>query len=219
MLSRAINRFQEFLLPLTSGISATNMEVILEGATNVPVQLSDWHRDYGAGSMWDLLAVCMIARHYNPKICFEIGTGHGRTTHHLALNTSDNTKICTLDISDTDVVGCVFRGQPSARKIRKLLGNSTSFDYSEWLGRVDLVIVDGDHSYEGVQEDTRRAFELLAPGGYILWDDFAPGWPGVVKALKEHDRARSFRRIAGTKWVYYADDRNAVSESLVVQPA
>lgn len=205
MLRRAIGRFQEFLLPVTGGITATNVEAILEGSTSLQVELSDWHRDYGAGSMWDLLAICLIARHRRPKVCFEIGTGHGRTTHHLALNTPAETRIHTLDISSDPIVGCVFRDQPSAGKIQQLVGNSAAFDYSPWAGRVDLVVVDGDHGYEGVVEDTIRAFQLVAPGGCILWDDFAADWPGVIKALRKHDRAKSFRRIAGTKWVYYAD--------------
>ena len=161
--------------------------------------------DYVAGSMWDLLAVCMIARHRSPKVCFEIGTGHGRTTHHLALNTPSDAKIYTLDISTAEVVGCVFRGKVSSDKIQQLTCNSSSFDFSRWAGHIDLVVVDGDHSYEGVRSDTARAFTLLAPGGCILWDDFTPAWPGVVKALRGHERARSFRRIAGTKWVIFAD--------------
>jgi predicted O-methyltransferase YrrM len=204
VLRRSLNRFQEFMLPLTGGISATNMDIILKGTKLVNVQLSDWDKDYGAGSIWDLLAVSLIAHNFNPKVCFEIGTGHGRTTHHLAVNTQPQTKIYTLDVSSEEVVGSIFRDQLSAKKITQLHGNSTSFDYSKWAGLVDLVIVDGDHEYDGVIQDTAKAFELLSPSGCILWDDFAPGWKGVIKALKEHEKVKEFRRIAGTKWVYYS---------------
>ncbi len=203
MLKRAYRRFQQFMLPMTSGLSATNVETIVDGADHLQVELENWSRDSGAGTLWDLVATCLIARHRAPNVCFEIGTGHGRTSHHLALNTPAKTRIYTLDISAETIVGCVFRDRPTASKISQLTGDSSSFDFGPWAGRVDLVFIDGDHGYEGARWDTERAFEMLAPGGCVLWDDFTPGWPGVIKAVKRHPRSNEFQRIVGTKLAYY----------------
>ncbi len=203
MITRAYSRLQEFMLPVTGGIKSIRMDSLVYDAKRLDVTLGDWDRDPGAGTMWDLLTVCMLARHLKPKVCFEIGTGHGRTTHHLALNTAAETKVFTLDISSDEVTGCIFRNQPTASKISCLVADSTKFDFSPYKGKADLIVVDGDHSYEGVVRDTERALEMMSPAGCILWDDFAPTWPGVIKALKEHRLAGEFRRIAGTKWVVH----------------
>ncbi len=203
MLARAYRRLQQFLFPITGGISATSVEAIVSGASQLTVKLADWDRDSGAGSMWDLLAVSLIARYRNPRVCFEIGTGHGRTTHHLALNTPSGTQIFSLDISHEPCIGSIFRDQATSKKIVRLTGDSTSFDFGQWVGQVDFLFVDGDHSYDAVFRDTEHALAMVAPGGCILWDDFTPTWPEVVKALKHHPRRTDFRRISGTKIVYY----------------
>lgn len=205
MLGRGYRRVQQFLLPLTGGISATSVEAILSGANKLTVQLADWDRDPGAGSMWDLLVTCLIARHRTPSVCFEIGTGHGRSTHHLSLNTPPGTQIFSLDISTEPFTGGIFRDQSTAGKISRIAGDSRSFDFRPWMGRVDFVLVDGDHSYDAVCADTEHALAMLAPGGCILWDDFTPTWPGVVRALKHHPLRTEFRRISGTKMVYYSN--------------
>lgn len=49
------------------------------------------------------------------------------------------------------------------------------------------IIVDGDHSYEGVAADLRWVEHIVAPGGVVVLDDYGdPKWPGVQSALDEH---------------------------------
>lgn len=44
----------------------------------------------------------------------------------------------------------------------------------------NLLIIDGDHSYEGVKFDYETYFPLLEAGGYLIFDDYnAKEWPGV----------------------------------------
>ncbi|MFF9202562.1 class I SAM-dependent methyltransferase [Streptomyces sp. NPDC014986] len=53
--------------------------------------------------------------------------------------------------------------------------------------RYGVIVVDGDHSAEGVAEDLRWAEEIVAPGGIVVLDDFGdPKWPGIEQALDEH---------------------------------
>jgi Methyltransferase domain len=51
-------------------------------------------------------------------------------------------------------------------------------------GRIDLVFIDGDHSREGVRQDTELAHAILAPGGAIAWHDPSP--------KREHRGSRQF---------------------------
>ena len=39
---------------------------------------------------------------------------------------------------------------------------------------MDFVFIDGDHSREGVRQDTELARAILAPGGAIAWHDANP---------------------------------------------
>lgn len=49
---------------------------------------------------------------------------------------------------------------------------------------INLLIIDGDHSYEGVKYDFDTYFPLVQPGGYIIFDDYsAKEWPGVQKFI------------------------------------
>lgn len=52
--------------------------------------------------------------------------------------------------------------------------------------RVDMVFIDGDHRYETVVKDIKKAYELLKPGGIISGHDYGEkNWPGVKKAVDE----------------------------------
>ncbi|MFE2043493.1 class I SAM-dependent methyltransferase [Streptomyces sp. NPDC059477] len=53
--------------------------------------------------------------------------------------------------------------------------------------RYGVIIVDGDHSAEGVLADLQWAEEIAAPGGVVVLDDYGdPRWPGIKDALDKH---------------------------------
>jgi len=135
----------------------------------------------------------------------EIGTFDGRTTLNLALNS--DAQVFTLDLpGNMETVfqvkgsnekymkkqssGARFSspphtGLPCVERITQLYGDSASFDFSPWYGKIDLVFVDGAHSYEYVVNDTNIALRLLSPeGGIIVWHDYMV-WPDVTRALHE----------------------------------
>ena len=61
--------------------------------------------------------------------------------------------------------------------------NSKTFDFEKNIDRkVDLVFIDGDHSYEGIQTDTQNIFRFL---GYndtiVVWHDFRTSRNELVK--------------------------------------
>lgn len=56
----------------------------------------------------------------------------------------------------------------------------------------NLLIIDGDHSYEGAQADFEGYLPLLAPGGLVIFDDYdAPEWPGVRQYVDEVVKAEA----------------------------
>jgi predicted O-methyltransferase YrrM len=50
-------------------------------------------------------------------------------------------------------------------------------------GSVDLVYIDGDHTYEAVLKDLNAWVPKIKKGGIVCGDDI--GWPGVKKAVDE----------------------------------
>ncbi len=204
MLTRQLYRYlQTGIFNAFCGLRSEPLEALLSGRDNLDLRFADWDKDLGAGSFWDLTAIVALTKLVNPTICFEIGTGHGRTTLHLALNTGPDTRIHTLDISKDGVTGCMFRDKTEGSKITCWTGDSRTFDYSRWRNKVDLVYVDGSHEYDAVKSDSATGLELVTKGGCIIWDDFIPSWPGVARALRESQRAADLRRIVGTKLVCY----------------
>jgi predicted O-methyltransferase YrrM len=129
-----------------------------------------------------------------PRAVFEIGTYNGFTTLHLAYNTPEDSKIFTLDLppdfevkdkthysyddlqvvelSKKNIARRVYRKDPLNRKIVELFGDSEQFDFSPYYGKIDMVFIDGNHSYPYVKSDTENAFKMLSEQGIIVWHDF-----------------------------------------------
>jgi len=140
-------------------------------------------------SVAELALMALVTRALNPRRVFEIGTFRGRTALNFALNSPDDCIVYTLDlppltasdhlgVADQKIAamrkpGVDFEGSDVERKVIQLLGDSCTFDFSSYLGQMDLVFVDGGHTYELAANDTRSALQMCRPGGVILWHDFA----------------------------------------------
>jgi predicted O-methyltransferase YrrM len=93
-----------------------------------------------------------------------------------------------------------FIGSSVATKIHELFEDSATFDYGPYHDRCDIVFVDGAHSFQYVESDTKAALRLLRPSGLIVWHDFNDGffWPDVHKYLNFFARHHEVYRIRGT---------------------
>jgi len=140
----------------------------------------------------DLVRLALVTKIVAPKTIFEIGTFRGRTALNFALNSPPDCIIYTLDLPpeakqaamqrafahDANIIrastpGVDYAGKDVSAKIVQLYGNSLEFDFSTYLGKMDMVYVDGAHDYEAVRIDTINAMKMIKPGGVVLWDDFA----------------------------------------------
>ena len=54
-----------------------------------------------------------------------------------------------------------------------------------WDAEPQLIYIDASHQYDDVMADLKAYWPLVQPGGVMFGDDYHPGWPGVVKAVKE----------------------------------
>jgi predicted O-methyltransferase YrrM len=143
-----------------------------------------------------------LVRDRRPRTLFEIGTFDGRTTLNLAANAPDEAIVYTLDLPATEqpvlalasgertfvdkpTSGARVHRSELAPKVKQLLGDSATFDFSPYVSAVDFVFVDGSHAYENALNDSRIAHRLLRNGkGTIVWHDYDV-WPGVSNALHQ----------------------------------
>jgi predicted O-methyltransferase YrrM len=151
-----------------------------------------------------------IAKAIGAKTIFEIGTCAGNTALTLAMNLKE-ARIHTLDLppdqqpifyySAADKVNIdfinrrrrVYEGRAEAGRIVQHLEDSAKFDYSAFRGSCELIYIDGAHSLEYVRNDSRAAYEMAAPVGAVVWDDYSWSEPGVGAYLHSNLRKNMFR--------------------------
>lgn len=133
------------------------------------------------GSMpTDLAMIRLFAQRIKAQTFFEIGTWRGESAMQAAAVIP---KCYTLNLSDAEMKrrnwdeayikmhGHFIQNHPH---ITCLEGDSRTFDFGDYKGRMDLVFVDGDHHFDSVKSDTRNAFELIEhERGIIIWHDYA----------------------------------------------
>jgi hypothetical protein len=180
--------------------------------------------DAGNQSPDGLTFLVSLAKHLSAKSVFEIGTYNGVTAWSIARNVS-GVMVDTLDLPPTDVPSLPIedgdhhhrKGFPTreyplpsdAGKVRQHWGDSSSFDFSPWAGKCDLVYVDGAHSAPYVRADSTNALQMVARSGAIVWDDYWRQIHGVREVMDELSRGRlrgRVWRVPGTRLVVYLPD-------------
>jgi predicted O-methyltransferase YrrM len=100
-------------------------------------------------------------------------------------------------IKDGTVVPIRSASQDAMAKLTKKLGN--------W--EVDLVFVDGDHSYSACMRDITDYLPLVRRGGVMAGHDYDQH--GVVRAVKELFKKQAIRVVPGTR-IWYVTIRAGV---------
>jgi predicted O-methyltransferase YrrM len=196
------------------------------GADQVPVVLygpaaEEWFRPMASYTA-DLVSMCMLCQLLKPQTILEIGTFHGSGALHWAGNASQ-ADVYTLDlpaaippslaVTEVDLAyveghaqtrQMLFEGRPEADRIHCLYGDSATFDFGRFEGKVDLLFIDGAHSYEYVRNDTLRAGSCCKPGSVIAWHDYGRvGFNGVSKWLHElAGEGKTIYRVPGGSLAY-----------------
>jgi len=189
------------------------------------VELIEKEKSDGNVSMDELTVLSQIVKNRRAMDIFEIGTFDGRTTVNLAHSSPQGAHVYTLDLPkkdmadskfgiedgdskyvNKDVVGERLKKYSSENaKIAQLYGDSATFDFSPYDGKIDIMFVDGSHSAPYAKNDTEIAFKLVRNGGVILWHDYGV-WKGVTKVLNAYysndPRFKDVKHIAGTSLAY-----------------
>ena len=137
----------------------------------------------------ELLGLAALAVEHDPRTVCEIGTYNGGTSLFLCglpsverfvgmdIHPLNRREIAALAPRRVDLA--VLEG--SSRDLRPRLEDVLNGS------PLDLLFIDGDHSYEGVRADLLEYRELVRPGGLIAFHDIVP-----------EERGRNRRQWRGT---------------------
>jgi predicted O-methyltransferase YrrM len=127
------------------------------------------------------------------KRVLELGTFYGRSCIAMA---SVAELVVTVDTHCGEFdAGRIFSLAPFMANLRKhqvygkvmpIVGRHEYLSLFIQPGAFDLVFIDGDHNFAGVERDTRFALDAVAVGGVIAWHDYDyPKYPAVRRAISE----------------------------------
>lgn len=90
-------------------------------------------------------------------------------------------------------------------KSRCFVHHAESCDFAKEVpdGSVDVVYIDGDHSYECVTKDIFAYHPKLKTNGYLCGHDYSVAWPGVMSAVDEFAMAtkKGLKVFEDSSWV------------------
>ena len=198
----------------------THIQNIFPGIDEISIKLHKaYKRDlYTSVDIQEIVAICAIARFVDAKSILEIGTFEGNTTLNLALNTSEETIITTVDlpknwsgkyelsvpllynnVNDQNNIGIQFKTfKEFHNKIKQIYGDSAQLDYSKMRVPFDMIFIDGCHHYNYVKRDTENAIEFIRESGVIIWHDYGM-IEDISKVIDNTFRDLQVKVIRGTR--------------------
>jgi len=128
----------------------------------------------------DHFLLAQLAQQEHVKTYLEIGTWRGESIMNVEQFVE---KAYTLNLTDKELIrrgakedyvkqsGMLIPKEN--QKITQLLGDSLTFDFSPWKNSCDLVFIDGDHHYNVVLSDTKKALAMLKDeNSFLVWHDY-----------------------------------------------
>jgi predicted O-methyltransferase YrrM len=141
----------------------------------------DWHSGLGDG----IYALYGLARSLKPNTIVEIGSARGRSTCALALACRQNKqgKVYAIDPHTVNAWTDARAGATTLTFLRDRLGAYELEEWCEvlaattaeaaqgWSRPVDLLFVDGDHTYDGVRKDFDTFSPWLTDHALVVFHD------------------------------------------------
>lgn len=173
----------------------------LPGSSEIPmefIRLCPWELEY-------LFAVARRAR----LGVLETGRFNGGSLFVMACAAPEGVPIHSIDIApqDDELLKSLLKTHCPDANVNIITGDSQKTRYSS-IGEVDILFIDGDHTYDGCMNDTTNWYDKLVAGGHLLFHDSYLGRHGVQDAIidfaKEHPELEVVRSpfIGASYWQY-----------------
>lgn len=142
------------------------------------------HIDWASGlgdSAWILYGLC---RSMKPRICVEIGSARGKSAcfvgmalkengggklyaidPHAKTNWNDSESVDTLEVIQSNLKSL------GLEQIVTLVRKASVEALKGWTEPIDLIFIDGDHSYEGIKADWEGFKPFMTPFSLVVFHD------------------------------------------------
>lgn len=181
----------------------------------------------GAGSLYsiDQIILIKLMRITNASYVFEFGTYKGLTTRMLLENLPeknfDGQRVYTLDLptlhgvkfqGDDDKLALESLGYKrkyleSDKKnlVSQLYQDSITFDCSNYIGKFQLVFIDGNHELSYVKKDTENALQMMSEApSCVAWHDYGnPQFPELKEYIDSLSKEYPIYFVENTMIAFY----------------
>lgn len=137
----------------------------------------DKKANLGAFSTFDMAVLVPEVQKLQPgQVYLEVGVDKGKSLSVARMVAKEGVEVIGVDLRDNpDVPGTYFFRLDSQNPVTAKLVNR----------KIDVLFIDGDHSYEGCSKDIAVWYPCMAEHGVMLFHDCDDTSPGVVQAVKE----------------------------------
>lgn len=119
----------------------------------------------------------------------EIGTAAGSSAFTLVLSSKPSVKTYTIDPNINETF--IARKKEWGLDKRLIFINKTSEEAAkDWRGEIDLLFIDGIHSYPGVTNDYNWFSPFVKKGGIVIFHDYFLYGNTVGKAIDDISKDR-----------------------------
>jgi predicted O-methyltransferase YrrM len=131
----------------------------------------------------EAIAFLSLLRDERPRRVLEVGTANGGTLYLLSWAAASDARLLSIDVREAPRVrrllyrGFVGRRQRVAVRTADSHDRETRVSVERFFrgAPLDVLFIDGDHSYDGVRRDYELYAPLVRPGGLIAFHDIVEG--------------------------------------------
>ena len=150
------------------------------------------------------------------KTYLEIGVHNGTSMTYVVAQLKNPLKCIGVDLFENGIsryahdkltqqrtLENIQRLNISQSEINLIQGNSRSLSTIEKVKDlickepVDLLFIDGDHEFAGVEADFLNYAPLVAAGGFIVFDDANSTYPGILRCIDKYVKNNPKYEIIG----------------------
>ena len=134
----------------------------------------------------------IVSQTVNPVLCIGIDLFEGTITryaHDKLQQARTESNIRLLNDSQSQIL--LIKGDSRAESTRNAVITALN------SRPLDLLFIDGDHTFEGVESDFLLYAPLVRSGGYIVFDDANSTYPGILQCIDKHIKGSPTYKILG----------------------